>query len=48
MGGPTGLEYASLYPLIDRVAKNPDEWDELFGDIQVLEIAALNAMHEKN
>ena len=46
MGGPTGLDYAAVYPLIDRAAKDPQEWDELFSDIQVMEGAALKQMSE--
>ena len=46
MGGPTGLDYAAVYPLIDRAAKDPQEWDELFSDIQVMEGAALKQIGE--
>ena len=46
MGGPTGLDYAAVYPLIDRAAKDPQEWDELFSDIQVMEGAALKQTGE--
>ncbi len=46
MGGPTGLRYEALYPLLDRAAKDPQEWDELFSDIQVMEGAALKQMAE--
>ena len=46
MGGPTGLDYAAVYPLLDRAAKDPQEWDELFSDIQVMEGAALKQMSD--
>ena len=46
MGGPTGLDYAAVYPLLDRAAKDPQEWDELFSDIQVMEGAALKQIGE--
>lgn len=46
MGGPTGLDYNAVYPLLDRAAKDPQEWDELFSDIQVMEGAALKQMRE--
>ena len=46
MGGPTGLDYAAVYPLLDRAAKDPQEWDELFSDIQVMEGAALKQIDE--
>ena len=44
--GPTGLDYAAVYPLLDRAAKDPQEWDELFSDIQVMEGAALKQMSD--
>ena len=46
MGGPTGLDYAAVYPLLDRAAKDPQEWDEMFSDIQVMEGAALKQMSD--
>lgn len=46
MGGPTGLDYNAVYPLLDRAAKDPQEWDEMFSDIQVMEGAALKQMSE--
>ena len=46
MGGPAGLDYAAVYPLLDRAAKDPQEWDELFSDIQVMEGAALKQIGE--
>ena len=46
MNGPTGLDYAAVYPLLDRAAKDPQEWDEMFSDIQVMEGAALKQMSE--
>lgn len=46
MGGPTGLDYNAVYPLLDRAAKDPQEWDEMFSDIQVMEGAALKQMSD--
>lgn len=46
MGGPTGLDYAAVYPLLDRAAKDPQEWDEMFSDIKVMEGAALKQMSD--
>lgn len=46
MNGATGLRYEAVYPLIDRAAGSPDEWDEIFAEIQVMEAAALTAMSE--
>ena len=47
MNGPTGLNYASLFALIDRMELSKSESSDLFDDMQTLEIAALNAMAEK-
>lgn len=44
--GPTGLDYSAVYPLLDRAAKDPQEWDEMFSDIQVMEGAALKQMSD--
>lgn len=46
MGGPTGLRYEAIYPLLDRDAKDTEDWQELFHDLQVLEGAALNQMSD--
>ena len=46
MGGPTGLDYAAVYPLLDRKAADSDEWDQLFDDLRVMEGAALEAIAE--
>ena len=44
MGGRCGLRYEALYPLLDRAAKSPEQWDELFSDVRVMEYAALKQM----
>lgn len=46
-GGPTGLNYPSLYPLMDRMNLEPDEWDALLEDIQAMEDEALATMAEQ-
>lgn len=46
MGGPTGLDYGAIYPLLDRIATDPAEWMDLFEDIQTLERTALKQMSE--
>ena len=46
-GGATGLDYAAIYPLMDRLGLPPDEWDLLLADVQVLERAALSEMNRK-
>lgn len=48
MNGPTGLDYCAVYPLLDRLQLDPEEWDLLLEDIHTLEIAALNAMNQKD
>lgn len=41
-GGRVGLNYASLYPILDRMAKGDEaEWGRLFADIQAMERAVL-------
>ena len=47
MGGATGLRYEAVYPLLDRQYIDPDEWDQAFDDVRVMEAAALRAMREK-
>ena len=46
MSGPTGLDYAAVYPLLDRKATDSDEWEQLFDDLRVMESAALEAIAE--
>lgn len=47
-GGPVGLHYPSLYPLIDRHAgQDATQWQELFADIQTLEREALSIFREQ-
>lgn len=46
MGGRTGLDYAAVYPLLDRLFPNdPQEWDFALDDIRVMESAALDQMN---
>lgn len=46
--GKTGLDYAALYPLIDRATSSADEWDLLLTEIQQIEAGALTEMHTKD
>ena len=48
MGGPTGLRYEAVYPLLDRLHGDQDEWMQAFDDLQVMERAALDVMREKD
>lgn len=47
MCGPIGLDYAALYPLLDRLATTDEEWEEMFNDIQVMEREALATMNAR-
>lgn len=48
MSGPTGLNYASLPELWRRLKVPTQDRDAVFHDLQVLEGAALHAMHSKD
>lgn len=48
MGGAIGLRYEALYPLLDKAAATPDEWEALFDDIRTMEAEALSAMSSKD
>lgn len=41
-----GLDYAALYPLLDRMNLDPVAWDDMLSDIQALESAALERSRE--
>lgn len=43
-GGPIGLDYSAVYPLIDRMTDDKDEWAQILRDLQCMEFAALAAM----
>ena len=45
MGGPTGLDYFVAYHRMDRMGLTPAEYEQLDQDLQVMEAAALHAMH---
>ena len=44
MGGPIGLRYEAVYPLLDRATQDPDEWEHLLDGIQAMEAGALDQM----
>ncbi len=46
MNGPTGMDYAVLYPLLDRRTRSAAEYDELFADIRCMERAALDTINK--
>jgi len=41
-----GLDYGVLFRRLDQVATDPDHWQQLYQDIRVLEVAAMNRMAE--
>jgi hypothetical protein len=46
--GFTGLNYAALDEVWRRLRVRRRERDAVFGDLQRIEVAALNTMHERN
>ena len=46
MNGPTGLDYAALPECWRRCGIKPADRDETFASLQIMEQAALAAMHE--
>lgn len=47
MGGvPIGLDWASLYPLMDRLGLDNSDWNSLHSDLMVMEEAAISTMRE--
>ena len=46
MNGRTGLDYGAVYGLLDRLELSTDKWWATFNDIQRLEVAAMEAMHQ--
>lgn len=48
MGGPTGLNFVVAYHRMDRMGLTPEEYNELDEDLQVMEVAALEAMRGKD
>ena len=47
MGGvPIGLEWQSMYPLMDRLGLDHDGWNDLHDCLIVMEAAAIETMRE--
>ncbi|MBW7903028.1 MAG: DUF1799 domain-containing protein [Rhodocyclaceae bacterium] len=44
--GVIGLRWEAIYPLMDRLALAPDEWDALRSDLEVMEAAALKEINK--
>lgn len=47
MGGYLGLDHGPLIALLNRENLSPDDWDERFDDVRVLEAAALSKLNTK-
>lgn len=47
MSGVIGIRHEAVYPLMDRMNLEPDEWDALLADLEVMERAAIPVINEK-
>ena len=45
MNGPTGLDYNVLLRFLDRMRLSDSDYDDMLGDLSVLEQAALAEIH---
>jgi hypothetical protein len=45
-GAPIGLEWPSIYPLMDRFGLCDEDWNDLHDALIVMEGAAIKTMHE--
>ena len=48
MGGVTGIRWEAIYPLMDRLNLEPEAWDKLLSDLEVMEQAALEVINRKD
>lgn len=48
MGGVAGLRWEAIYPLMDRLSLDPEAWDTLLSDLEVMERAALEVINRKD
>lgn len=46
--GLIGLDYGPLHHKMDRMKLTPEDYDDLEGDIQVMEFAAIGAMNRRD
>lgn len=44
MGGAYALDYGPLFTRMERMRLSDEDWNDMFGDIRVIEAAALEAM----
>lgn len=47
-GGVIGLQFESIYPLMDRMGLEPEAWNSLLSDLEVMEHAALVVINHKD
>lgn len=47
-GGVIGFRYEAIYPLLDRMATDPEHWKALLFDLEVIERAALKEINAKH
>lgn len=48
MGGVTGIRWEAVYPLMDKMGLEPEAWDALLSDLEVMERAALVEINRKD
>lgn len=47
MGGvPVGLQWETIYPLMDRLKLDDEEWNDLHDDLMLMESVAIRTMRE--
>lgn len=47
-GGVVGLQFEAIYPLMDRMGLEPDAWNALLSDLEVMEHAALPVINRRD
>lgn len=47
-GGVIGLQFEAIYPLMDRMGLEPEAWNALLADLEVMEQAALAVINRKD
>jgi hypothetical protein len=47
MGGVAGIRWEAVYPLMDRLGLAPDAREDLLGDLEVMEYAAMEVLNRK-
>ena len=48
MNGPTGLDYAVPFKLMDRMKLSDEEYEAMLDKIYIFEIAAINEMGKRD